>query len=794
MAHGAKTITAVDETPRPFFGLSLFEALACIGAYILAQRLYPHLHGIGTFLLFVPPLALGALFVATHKVRVEPYLAQLNGFLLRKLAGQGVVKPRAHRVIEVDGFTRAALTEDEQDTQVIWRLQQQLAALGAGGDMELLAVKRSQDSAAIVSRIRAVSHPTTPVLAALVERRCRRLAPEEVGTGGQGARHSGTARGSVINYYVVVYEPAAWRGRSVVRLLRRLPLVRDRMPVEMEDTSLDDIVHTVREALVKMGLRPTLVEAAARAGGVPVRESLTHALCNDGRYASACFMLMAPAETDPGFADPLINSEGPYHLALWVHGTDPDRMAARIGTQQRQNVAMAVQAVLGGGRVGAVQAARVEESDRALLDLRKPGQGVAPLGVYYAAYAATPWEAERKRRRALLTIKRAMAARPGRGLFHQGPLVRSAHVGADTAHSCYHVHVETAANAYPFNRDNPSMEGGYRVGTTERDEEVLFDPTDESLRNALVVILGLSGQGKTHLVMRLLREHLERAGRATVLGAIPAQYAPLMATVGGVVVRSAAELDAVPIDTQMVFVDIEGMEHVGKDLMRAVDRRVKTRVGTLQHALVLEEAWQLAHKDAALWVNELARFARSWGGYVEWVSHDPEDLLSNPHIVAMFKNAATKIAFALSDRKGVASAIGAALELTDAQVRTVKQLARGECYIMRHNVLRGSVVQGVCRVGAEPEERWMFLTDPRLPQWDVRAAYIAKHGADVMAAIFDLADNVPYDDDDARRIAGEKAAAAAHARRDESDAGDTATGVVRDRAPMQEEIEMVVGI
>ncbi len=88
----------------------------------------------------------------------------------------------------------------------------------------------------------------------------------------------------------------------------------------------------------------------------------------------------------------------------------------------------------------------------------------------------------------------------------------------------------------------------------------------------------------------------------------------------------------------------------------------------------------------------------------------------------------------------------------------------------------------------------MFLTDPRLPQWDVRAAYIAKHGADVMAAIFDLADNVPYDDDDARRIAGEKAAAAAHARRDESDAGDTATGVVRDRAPMQEEIEMVVGI
>jgi len=270
---------------------------------------------------------------------------------------------------------------------------------------------------------------------------------------------------------------------------------------------------------------------------------------------------------------------------------------------------------------------------------------------------------------------------------------------------------------------------------------VLFDPTDESLRNALVVILGLSGMGKTHLVMRLLREHLERAGRVTVVGASSGHYGFLAALVGGVTIKAVAELEAVPLDTQMVIVDIAGADHLSRAMMEAIDRRVQAVVGQLQHALVFEEAWQLEHMDASLWVNDLARRGRHWGGYVMWVSHDPEDLLQHKHIAAMFKNAATKIAFALSDRKGVASAIGGALELSDKQVRTIKSLARGECYILRHNVLRGSVVQGVAKVDAEPEEKWLFLTDPRLPQYKTRDDYIAKHQGDVAAAIFDLADH-----------------------------------------------------
>ncbi len=736
MAHRAKTLSGVEEVARPFFGLSLGEIIACIGSYILAQRVLPPPTGLAVLLPFIPGLLLSGICKLGHKVRVEPYLAQLNGFLLRRLGGQPApdkIRAVPHRVIEVDGFTREALTEDEQDHQVIWRLQQQLAALGQGGELEMLAVKESQDSAAIVARIRATARPTTPALARLVERRCARL--------------DGSAqRGSAIHYYVVVYEPARWRKPG---WLLRLPLLGSLLVPAEEDTSLDDIAHTVREALVNMGLRPTLVPAAVRVAGGIRRggEGVTYVALDDARYpyASSFYMLLAPGETDPGFADPLVNTEGPYHLAMRCHGTDPDREAARIGSQQNRNVVMA----LTGVRVSAVQGEQVSEADRALVALRKPGQGIARLGVYYTAFGGTRWEAERKARRAQLTVKRAMAARAARGIGHQALLYRSAHVGADVARSAYRVHVETAANAYPFNRDNPSMPAGYRVGTTQRGEEVLFDPTDESLRNALVVILGLAGMGKTHLVMRLLREHLERAGRVTVIGATSGHYGYLAALVGGVTVRTADALDAVPPETQMVIVDIGGSQHLERALMLAIDRRVQAPVGDLQHALVFEEAWQLEHMDASLWVNDLARRGRHWGGYVMWVSHDPEDLLQHKHIAAMFKNAATKISFALSDRKGVASAIGGALELSDKQVRTIKSLARGECYILRHNVLRGSVVQGVARVDAEPEELWLYLTDPRLPQYKTREEYIQKHEGDIAAAIFDLADHEPFTHDDA---------------------------------------------
>lgn len=749
MAHHARTLTGIDETPRPFFGLSLVEMLGCVIVYIVGSKIVGHAAGLAALVPFIPAVGLAGVCMLTHKVRVEPYLAQLNNYVMRRLSTVTATDV-PHRIIEVDGYSLDALDESDQDNQVIWRLQQQVASLGAGAMLQMLVVKDSRDRAEIAARIRAESRPTTPALRLLIDRRCARMEqPVSASAGGGAAAGAGggaAAHGAVLRYYVVVYEPAAWRPP----FLARLPLVGAALAPPAEDTSLDDVTATVYAALIHMGLRPTYVSEAARVGGAIVKggEGPAHVALAGGLHASSFYMLMAPGETDPGFTGHLVNTEGPYHLSIWAHGTDPDREAARLGQQQNRNVVMA----LTGARVSSIQQEKVAEADRALLALRRPGQGIARLGLYYTAFGATPAEARRRASRAQLTLKRAMAARPARGLFHQGPLYVASHVGRDAARSVYSVHVETVANAYPFNRDNPSMDRGYRIGATDRGEEVLFDPSDESLANALVVCLGLSGRGKTHLTQRLMREHLEYAGRVTAMGAIFGQYTPLMALVGGVTVRTADELDAVPIETQFVFVDVAGSDHIDLSLMRAIDQRVQTRVGDVPHALVLEEAWQLTEKGASLWVNELARFGRSWGGFVLWISHDPEDLLKHPHITAMFKNAGTKICFALSDGKGVASTLGGQLDLSHMQVRTVKQLARGECFIIRTNVLRGTIVQGKALVGADPEEKWLYLTDPRLPQYQTRQRYIDKHDGDILAAIIDLADTVPYDDAGTRRV------------------------------------------
>ncbi len=724
MAHHATTLQYADERSRPLFGLSMVEALGVVLVYGVGHKLLPHdlLRGVAPL---IPAALTWLTLVLSHQVRVEPYISQVYGSLVRRLLGQPTTTPRTHTILEVDGFTRDALTDEEQDLRLIGRLQGLLAALGGGGAVQLLVINNARAKAEIVAEEAGAPLTPTPQLQELATRAVMRL-------------ERGTVKQSNLRFYVVVYEPQNWgRVPGLAHLRHALRLDTD------DAVGIEDLVSGVRDVLTTMGLSARTVERVADAYGTPTRETLTTLALSSGEHAASTYLLWPPGETDPGFLDPLVALDGAYRLAVWVNGLDPEQERQRLALRQRQNGAAMFAGLMSGKKADVDTEAAVSETDAMILRLRRPDQGIVRCGVYLTAIGSTPREARRQVRRAINLTRQRIAARPASGLGHQQPLYQATLPGLDTARRAWRMHAETAANTYPFNRKNPTTPRGYRLGTTDRGEDVRFDPEDESLRNALCVTVGLSGMGKTQITLKILKLHLLRHGRATILDR-SGHYGPLGALVGARTVRMASELDATPIDTQMVIVDMRQSKEITQELLDALDRRTQTVVGERLHMFVLEEAWQLEHMGAALWVNDLARRGRHWAGFVWWITHEPEDLIKHPQIKSMFSAAATKIVFALDDKEGTATKIGAALGATPKEIQLIKALPIGHCYLMRHNKIRGSIVRGEVHVQVDPDEQWLFESDPRSWQWKRREFEISARDGDVWGAVRHLADTVPF--------------------------------------------------
>lgn len=203
-------------------------------------------------------------------------------------------------------------------------------------------------------------------------------------------------------------------------------------------------------------------------------------------------------------------------------------------------------------------------------------------GLYVTCFGASPREARRAARRAKGLMRGVVGATPASGLGHQQPLYMSTLPGVDTARRVWRMHAETAANTFPYNRSNPSTRRGYEIGTTERGELVRLDPADQSLRNALLVIFGLSGMGKTSFTLKLLLLHLLAGGRVTVMDR-SGHYGPLCALARGVTVETAEELERVPLACPMVVVDLRKVPTVTSELRAAVDRRVQLHDNRTRH-------------------------------------------------------------------------------------------------------------------------------------------------------------------------------------------------------------------
>lgn len=198
MAYGATTLQFADDKLRVLFGMTLPQTVAVVGSWQAVLHLEPHLLG-GFGGVAAGGLVLGACKL-TDGVRREPRLAHLGGYLVRLVLGPGTIKEARHIILEVDGYTRDALTEEEQDTRLANRLQTIIASIGPGGAYQILVTNNARDHQALVAEARASQRPLGRNLAELGDRAMERLAA-------RGMRETD------IRFYLVLYESKVVLGR-----------------------------------------------------------------------------------------------------------------------------------------------------------------------------------------------------------------------------------------------------------------------------------------------------------------------------------------------------------------------------------------------------------------------------------------------------------------------------------------------------------------------------------------------------------------------------------------------------
>lgn len=217
-----------------------------------------------------------------------------------------------------------------------------------------------------------------------------------------------------------------------LRLMRRLPLlsvVARRLfgAGTSSQLLLTNVAAETQTRLRAMGLSSRVVpsvtgdDATGAARPLTAGEMGNACRLSDGRYAASFSLLTPPARTDPGWLDRLVNLPGPYRLAVWAHGTDPNRERTRLSTRNRQTGLHLLTASAGVGE----KSAQFTEAEEAMMRLRQPNQAMIKAGglcdLYRGYGRGRDRQSPARRARHGVTGARCLSPIPARGVDAAGP-------------------------------------------------------------------------------------------------------------------------------------------------------------------------------------------------------------------------------------------------------------------------------------------------------------------------------------------------------------------------------------
>lgn len=228
-----------------------------------------------------------------------------------------------------------------------------------------------------------------------------------------------------------------------------------------------------------------------------------------GRYIRTLYMNRLPERTGPLWLQPLLRLNCEWKMNLYAHKLDKELFRKSLQRKQAQASANTYQGVMGQRSApNQEEAEKAQEAAQIGSELYTTNMEVFNYAIYFSLYADSLEELNRSTEFVRSAAPQCRGARFVIGYHEQKALFVGSlpGLGLDVNRRGKAVRTPTVRNSFPFVHAKLGSEKGDWLGfSKETLEPVFLNPYDEKLPNALCIVFGQPGEGKSMVAQQIIQ-------------------------------------------------------------------------------------------------------------------------------------------------------------------------------------------------------------------------------------------------------------------------------------------------
>ncbi|MFA7340109.1 MAG: ATP-binding protein [Candidatus Obscuribacterales bacterium] len=228
-----------------------------------------------------------------------------------------------------------------------------------------------------------------------------------------------------------------------------------------------------------------------------------------GRYIRTLYMNRLPERTGPLWLQPLLRLNCEWRLNIYAHKLDKELFRKNLQKKQAQASANTYQGVMGQRSApNQEEAEKAQEAATIGSELYTTNMEVFNYAIYFTLFADSLEELNRSTEFVRSAASQCRGARFVIGHHEQRSLFIGSlpGLGIDVARRGKAVRTPTVRNSFPFVHAKLGSEYGDWLGfSKETLEPVFLNPYDEKLPNALCIVFGQPGEGKSMVAQQIIQ-------------------------------------------------------------------------------------------------------------------------------------------------------------------------------------------------------------------------------------------------------------------------------------------------
>ncbi len=228
-----------------------------------------------------------------------------------------------------------------------------------------------------------------------------------------------------------------------------------------------------------------------------------------GRYLRTLYMNRLPERTGPLWLQPLLRLNCEWRMNIFAHKLDKDIFRKQMQRKQAQAHANTYQGFLGPRSApNQEEAEKAQEAASIGSELYTSNMEVFNMACYFTLYAETLDDLNRSTEQVRSAAPQCRGARFIVGYHEQKALMVGSMpgMGIDFVRRGKIVRTPTLRNSFPYVHAKLGSDAGDWLGfSKETLEPVFLNPYDEKLPNALCVVFGQPGEGKSMVAQQIIQ-------------------------------------------------------------------------------------------------------------------------------------------------------------------------------------------------------------------------------------------------------------------------------------------------